>query len=1567
MLNNNELNEAIKSLVSQKNDALFAKFTELLFDNTSLFKEYRFKASEVEFITSELFESLKRKANKQMYINFHASDDDILHLFIINDDTPFIVDSITEYLNKKKFSIVSIINEVIYSSRNSDGKLEALSKGLRGDKSKAESVISIKLKILSSAKQAQKIVSEIEDILTNVRLAVYSWGKIVAELANAKKSIENSEEVFFLDWLENHNFTFTSFVECEVDKEFIRKSRVLGCAELEKQDFFDELIDDVYFSNIDNLTSQRVLVGKFRRASKVHRYSSLDYVCLIEKRQDSLKLKIFLGLFSTKMEYQSATNIPIIRHKVENVIKRAGFSENGFNNKELISIIESLPRDDLFQLLEDELFDISFSILGCLHNPKLMIFARKNKCKEFVNFLIFFPKNRITADISEKISNYIGKKIHGKMFNLKLKVSNVNLAYLQLTIKVKNNLSLEIDAKQMEKDLEDITSLWVEKYENYVSSNGDSEDLCDIDVRRVFHQDYKESNSYGEAVTDVKFICKISDDLPIILDISNRNILGVGRSTVLSIYKLSPKIKLHEIIPVLDSFGLNVAEEKLYKIQISNGKKDACLHQFILDEQISDSALDACKSNLLKALEKAINRTFKSDILNKLIKETNLGWHDLFLLYAYCKYMQQIKFPYSQDFIKYTLVKHSKFAKSFVKLFYAKFEKLTNSEEIDQLTKNVADLIAKVETAAEDKVLTKFFDLLKCTVRTNFFLTEANGDYKNYISFKFASSKIPELPLPKPLYEIFVYSADMEGIHLRSGKISRGGIRWSDHGEDFRTEILGLMKAQRTKNTIIVPDGSKGGFIVKNSHLYKTREEFQQAGINSYKTLLMGMLDITDNIAEGKIVKPLNVITYDEDDPYLVVAADKGTATFSDIANKISAEYKFWLSDAFASGGSAGYDHKAIGITARGAWVSCLAHFEVLGIDPYSQDFTAVGIGDMSGDVFGNGLLLSDHYKLIAAFNHMHIFIDPNPDSQKSFHERKRLFEMPRSTWADYNPDLISKGGGVYDRSSKSIKLSNEAKEALSIDVANEELAPDLLIKHILKAKVDLLWNGGIGTYCKAKTESHESIGNKVNDNLRVNGSEIRARIVSEGGNLGFTQLGRIEYALNGGLINTDFIDNSGGVDCSDHEVNIKIALAPALESEKLSLEKRNKLLAQMQNEVSDLLLLDNHNQNLAISIALHQGFATFDQDARLINILEESAGLDPELEFLPSQTEINRRRQENIGFTRPEIAILMSYSKNAVYKSLSNTLIPDEKYLEKLLVNYFPKLLQKQYLEEILNHKLKREIILTIVSNQIVNHLGNSFFHEAQNYTGLKGCDIARAYYIVWDLFGLEELWQNVCNIKIAKTKMDYLVNIRNFAQDSIFWFLNNFTSPLQIPELIDKYTVGLKNLHTKLLKSLLKDKLISQEKAHLVEIGVVEKIAEKLSILSKSYAYLDVVTISSKCGINEVDSAFVYFSLMDKLSFNWLIKQASELETEDYWQQMLNRNLIDDLYQMLIRITNKIIKSKVANETIEGLIDKWMKKNESRVNKYQVFISSLCQYEKLDVAKIMVAIKYAKVLAGV
>ncbi|HTM63895.1 MAG TPA: NAD-glutamate dehydrogenase domain-containing protein [Gammaproteobacteria bacterium] len=1030
----------------------------------------------------------------------------------------------------------------------------------------------------------------------------------------------------------------------------------------------------------------------------------------------------------------------------------------------------------------------------------------------------------------------------------------------------------------------------------------------------------------------------------------------------LRLYQYEKAIPLSVILPMLSNLDLRADSERPYKLTLVNGD-----HVWISDFSVAymnaELNIDEIKDLFIDAFLNIYNGHAQNDGFNKLVLGASLSWREIIILRAYAKYLHQIQFRFSQHYIEHTLSAHPEITKDLINLFNAlhnpALQKKSDSETIEA---SINKKLESVTSLDEDRILRRYMILILATLRTNYYQLDNDKKHKNYVSYKLSSRDIPDMPLPIPLYEIFVYSPDIEGIHLRNSKVARGGIRWSERPEDFRTEILGLMKAQVVKNAVIVPSGAKGGFVLKNLKSGATREEVGKEVVKGYTSFIKGLLDITDNIIDNKYVRPKDVVCRDDIDPYFVVAADKGTATFSDLANSISAEYNFWLGDAFASGGSAGYDHKKMGITARGAWESIKRHFREIDIDVMNSDITVVGIGDMAGDVFGNGMLYTNHIKLVAAFNHRNIFIDPNPNPEISYEERKRLFNLPGSTWDDYNSSLISKGGGIFLRSLKSITLTPEMKEVFDTDV--NSATPNELIRIILKAPVELLYNGGIGTYVKSSMQSNADVGDRTNDYCRVDGSELRCKVVGEGGNLGFTQLGRIEFALTGGLINTDFIDNSAGVDCSDHEVNLKILLSSEINKGKLTLESRNTLLASLTQEVADLVLRDNYEQALTMSFTADAARRYISLHAVHIKELETAGLLDRRVEFIPDDKKLMERKAAAQGLTRPEIAVLLEYTKIHLKQSILQTNIADDPYISNIVENAFPPTIRQKYSREMREHRLFRDIVATQLSNRIINTMGITFIHRIHTETGSSIDELVRAYTVASHIFGTDKIRHLVeeLDFKVPMSKQyEMLYNIRNLINLSTRWFLHSTLLKGDVKDLIDHYSSRIEILQSiiptlmagftrKYLDDLIEDFLKS---------GLPRETAEAIATYRAIYTALNIIDVSTRYNFDLVKTAHVYFASGERVNMVWFRDQINHDSREGHWNALARLTLRDELDAAQRALTVSIMREDTKSTEAPDLISKWLDTNKDALKRWDNLLEMLHSSTSIEYSMFFIAVR--------
>ncbi len=1083
--------------------------------------------------------------------------------------------------------------------------------------------------------------------------------------------------------------------------------------------------------------------------------------------------------------------------------------------------------------------------------------------------------------------------------------------------------------------------------------------------RSAFPPGFSEAFSADRAAEDVGRVEKMRNSGRIALNLY-RPFDDAPNEFRLGLYHLQRPVPLSDIIPMLENMGLKVIDEIPYRICVLENLDPVWLHDFgfVTESGKNIEINDSAKVRFEDAFHKIWLNEIENDGLNALILATDLTWRQVVILRAYTKYLLQAHVGFSQTYIEDTLVRNATVASDIVSLFEISFDpghRKKSDQVRSKIRQRILDSLQSVVSLEQDRLLRRFLNLVEATLRTNFYQRSEGDTPRPCLALKLDSKKIDNLPLPRPFREIFVHSSRVDGIHLRGGLVARGGLRWSDRKEDFRDEILGLMKSQMTKNSVIVPVGAKGGFFVKNLPGTHDRDAILREGIDCYKIFVSGLLDVTDNIENGRVVPPPMVVRRDGDDPYLVVAADKGTSTFSDIANEISSKYGFWLGDAFASGGSQGYDHKAMGITARGAWESVRRHFREIGSDPMEQDFSCVAIGDMSGDVFGNGLIYSPHTKLLAAFNHLHIFIDPDPDPETSFRERKRLFGKAKSRWSDYRMDLISKGGGVFERSVKSINISPEMRKIFKLRKGNT-ITPDELIRVILGAKVDLIWFGGIGTYIKSSSETNLDVGDRVNDSIRVNADEVGASIIGEGANLGITQLGRVQFAQKGGKINTDFIDNSAGVDCSDHEVNIKILLNDLISKKKLTKRNRDSLLKSMTVEVSKLVLMDNYRQSMALTNAEHQSAQMVTGHKKLIKSLEESGELNRYVEFLPEDSVIDQRRAMGGGLFRPELAVLLTYSKNALFQDIVESSLPEDPYLAKNLPLYFPSPLQSRFKNYIKNHPLRREIIATYAANTLINRTGPSFVCTLQERTGVPPAEVARAYFICRQIFGLSRFWSSIeelDNSVAAETQSEMHMQIIRLIEHVTEWFIVNGKSSGMIDEVVAVYKDPVSKLFSDLDKVLVKE--ISDLRNRMVrnfrEKNVPSGLAENIAKLAPLTSACDMVDIAVDCKKEIGTVANLYYTLGSRFGISWLMRVAGNLADGDEWKNSAVLGLTQDLNAAQVELTRKLVKNSVQSEGNNELLDRWMGGNSGIISEFRSLIRELKSVPSLELPMLVVA----------
>jgi glutamate dehydrogenase len=1278
-------------------------------------------------------------------------------------------------------------------------------------------------------------------------------------------------------------------------------------------------------------------ITKTNSRSTVHRASRVDSIEIIDwdHNGNPRGLYQFIGIFTKIAFTGSAFDIPILGRKVRNVFNQFGLAPQWHDVKTLISILNSIPRDELFYLNGEQIYELSQNVLNMNDQHSLTLAIRSDVYGRYVTAMVFIPKAKYSVSLKDRFYKILEHQLKGKMISDNVFLGELDYARLIFVVSYSEPTLITYSQSDLEKALLEASLSWNDYLERLINTHYDEENTATLLARyqRAFPAAYIDAFKPEQAIIDITYIEKITDTTPINLYLYK----GKGAKTLkVKIFHAHHSLSLSILLPILQNLGLQVIGETSYLLE-----KDGYpvwIHDFEVNHQEAAN-WKTNHNNLIHAFHHIWNGTAENDVLHQLILKAGLNVRQVTLMRAYLKFLRQLQLPYSLGYLEETLSYYPDIIRHFVDLFELRFSlKSTKANDLEKvhLLKDIHHLLESVDRLDHDRILRRVLNAIESTVRTNYFQTSKNESYnleglKPYLSLKFDYRKLDDLPHPSPLYEIFIYSPRVEAVHLRGAKVARGGIRWSDRPEDFRTEVLALMKAQTVKNAVIVPLGSKGGFVVKNQDKFTDHSEMMKEVVSCYQMMMRGMLDITDNIIKGKIVHPPQVTRYDEDDPYLVVAADKGTAEFSDIANAISTEYGFWLDDAFASGGSTGYDHKKIGITARGAWESVKRHFHELKHNCQTMPFSAVGVGDMSGDVFGNGMLQSPKIRLLAAFNHQHIFLDPNPDMEISFKERKRLFEMPQSTWKNYNPALISSGGGVFERSAKSIKLSPQCREVFGI--SQTEIRPDDLIKYLLCLPVDLLYFGGIGTFIKAATETHSDVGDRANNEIRVDAKSVRARIIGEGANLAMTQRARIEYSLKGGRLNTDAIDNSAGIDCSDHEVNLKILFNTL--GGAFSRTERDTLLKEMTNEVARLVLADNYRQTQILSVLEAAKSSEINTYQSLMRGLEAEVGLDRYLEALPDEEALEQGLARNQSLTRPELSVLLAYSKISLYEKILASTLPDKTFYRSWFQGYFPKIIQEQFAKAILSHPLRREITATILANEIINHVGPAFIHEIIQTSGINEIDVVEAFFLACHVLELPKLWNKINNLDllmVEDVQTQVLLDMNQSLKQIVLWFLRH-------PDIKQTHFT---RLHV--LLSQVPDRLHGDQKGifdgrnnGFIHFGISPDVAQSLAMIPFLPALMDIMLLGKKHH-NPTAIAQTYFTLRSKIGLDWLTMQASQLHLDSDWQRSARTILIDDLSQIQFKLTNRVL-----SEDMDRDVEAWMQKHKDNIYRINPILDNI------------------------
>ncbi len=1487
------------------------------------------------------------------------------------DDMPFLVDSVSIALNRLNLNIHLIIHiGNMKISRDTEGRILKLHENQTEEVvSMPEAAIYIEIDRQSDPEVLHNISTEIKQVLLDVSSVVEDWPKMRAKALSVLEeqekgsgkadSGEQPEEVDFIRWVTEDHFTFLGYEEYELQQQ----GNEIGCQLVPGSDLGLSRIKK-YHADLPQilqmplpareliLSKDQIVVGKTNIRSTVHRPTYIDFIIIkrFDEQGKVVGIKRFTGLYTAVAYNSSPKQIPLLRVKVNHVLSRAGFLPRSHDDRALLNILETLPRDDLIQATEEELLELSTGILQLQERKRIRLFVRKDTFSCFISCLVFVPRERFTSALCDRMRDILLQGFNGSEVEFSTRFSESSLARIHFVVRVAPSEQSHYEIKAIENKLIETGRTWQDDLRDALVEHCGEERSNELlkRYRHAFPASYRESFPARIAVVDIDYFETLASHHPLAMSLY-RPLEEAEDIIRFKLFKKGDTIPLSEVVPILENMGLKIISERPYEIASKGIQGSFWINDYRMMYKNEKSLdIDTIKETFQDAFDNIWSGLAENDGFNRLVLSAKLTWREIMILRAYAKYLWQTGFTFSQDHVEDALTGNPQIAVLLIELFKMRFDPSRSVPEKEQLIQKqqIEKALEMVDNLNEDRILRRYMLTILATIRTNYYQTDHNQESKSYFSFKLFSAHVPELPLPVPLYEIFVYSPRVEAIHLRAAKVARGGIRWSDRREDFRTEILGLMKTQQVKNAVIVPMGAKGGFVVKKMPAHGTREQIMDEVIYCYKTLIRGLLDLTDNYKGNEIVSPKQIVRYDDDDPYLVVAADKGTATFSDIANSISKEYGHWLGDAFASGGSEGYDHKKMGITAKGAWESVKLHFQELGIDVQNTDFTVVGIGDMAGDVFGNGMLLSKHIKLVAAFNHQHIFLDPNPDPASSFEERARLFALPRSTWEDYNSALLSPGGGIYSRSAKSIDLSLEVQKLL--DFRQEKVVPNELIRAILKSPVDLLWNGGIGTYVKAASEYNSMVGDRTNDGLRINGVELRCRVVGEGGNLGFTQLGRIEYAKLGGHLNTDAIDNSGGVNCSDNEVNIKILLNNAVDAGDLTEKKRNEVLAEVQDEVGHLVLRNNELQTKGISLAVSQAVDNLEMHGRLIREMEKTGRLDRALECLPDKEEIANRKMQKRGLTRPEIAVLMAYSKTLLKEALLKSNLPEDAYFQQELERAFPLPLQQRFKAYMSKHRLKREIIATQVSNAVVNEMGINFISRLQDETGAEPPEIVRAYTVSREIYKVHDFYQAIDGLAKnvdAQVQHNMLQEVNRLVRRGARWFLRNRQEELDISQTIQAFTGKVVEVSETLPHFLpAYDSELAVITQLLIDANVPQDLAYRIGAMSAMFSALDIVEAATVHQFPVEKVAAIYFVIGGRLQLGWFRELIKKQAVGNHWEALARATFRDDLDRLQRSLTVSIMHHDGHTfHDPNGLIDTWFNKHRMLVSRWEYFVNEL------------------------
>ncbi|MGZ4448472.1 MAG: NAD-glutamate dehydrogenase [Nocardioides sp.] len=1529
---------------------------------------------------------------------------------VVVDDMPFLVDSLTMELSRELRDVHVVIHPHFDVVRDITGALQSVTPVEDGSMEPPEGAVReswmhVEIDRVREGDRAdgQDVPAGIEEalqrVLRDVRESVEDWDKMHAQVADIVHELSTDppdgvdhDEVVrardLLQWLAEDHFTFLGYREYRLDRqddgEHLHGVPGTGLGILRADQDMSAtsgLLPDAAAAKAREKTM--LVLTKANSRSTVHRPAYLDYVGVKKlENGEVVGERRFLGLYSSGAYTESLTRIPLLHDRATAVLKRAGFAPQSHDGKALMDTLETYPRDELFHMSVDELAPLAEAAMHARERRQLKMFIRRDTYGRYVSVLVYLPRDRYNTTVRERFAQILQERLVGDSVEFTVRLTESTTARVHFVVHPPKGSTIpEVDTADLERRLADASRSWRDDFLTAVIAEYGEEVGARLGRRYLdsFPEAYKEDFAPRTGAVDLGRLESIRPDDPESPDASGIDMslyeqVDAGRGEArLKVYRRGPALSLSQILPMLSSMGVEVVDERPYELEGLD--QPTYIYEFGLryGRAMPGHARDLFQ-DALRAVWDGFNEI---DGFNALVLGAGLTWRQATVLRAYAKYMRQGNSPFALDYIEDALRGNVDITRMLVQLFEARFDPgagglAADAEarvaKVEAVEERIARALDDVASLDHDRILRSYLTHIRATLRTNYFQPPAEGGgVRPYMSFKLEPSAIPDLPEPRPRFEIFVYSPRVEGVHLRFGAVARGGLRWSDRRDDFRTEVLGLVKAQMVKNTVIVPVGAKGGFFCKQLPDPSDRDAWLAEGIACYQTFISGLLDITDNLVDGENVPPRSVVRHDGDDSYLVVAADKGTATFSDIANGVAKSYGFWLGDAFASGGSVGYDHKAMGITARGAWVSVQRHFRERGIDCQAEDFTAVGIGDMSGDVFGNGLLCSEHTRLVAAFDHRDIFLDPTPDAATSYAERRRLFDLPRSSWQDYDTSLISEGGGVYARTLKSVPVSAPVRKALGLADDVTALTPADLMRAILQAPVDLLWNGGIGTYVKSAEETHADAGDKANDAIRVNGRDLRATCVGEGGNLGFTQLGRIEYAARGGRMNTDFIDNSAGVDTSDHEVNIKILLDRVVKDGDLTEKQRNTLLAAMTDEVGQLVLRDNYEQNLALANAAAHSPSLLHVHEDWMKRLEGQGVLNRELEGLPTSRQVRRRLDRGEGLTVPELSVLLAWTKIVLAEELIATDLPDDPYLDVDLRAYFPQAIRDGFAGQVTAHPLRREIIVTQVVNDLVNGAGMTYWPRLAGETGSTAAELTRANFVAREIFAslpLRKELQTYDNVLSASVQTRMRVEMRTLVERASRWLVSNRRPPLDSQGLVDYFSDKVQAVMAQLPELMTGRELTAyhERRDALVAQQVPEDLASRVAVLPPAYMLMGIIEIAVREELDPVEVARLHFALGERLGLPALVNRILGLPREDRWQTMARAALRDDLHAVHAQLTGQVLLATSPDDSVPARIAAWEDADEVVVTRAAATLEEICKDDAADLARMSVGLRVVR-----